>query len=166
MNARLFKFYLMGRSVDDLQRMNHAFTLGLIVRAKVEGDWDERRLVYTNELLDGVKDRVKMTQLEAVHFVADQLGVAHASFRERFMRYLESGDEAVLGELAIKNVKQYRESIDLLLHLTGQNNPVKKVETKHTVKVEQSEPKPEPQKALPPAPDNATLLGLLDVPEK
>jgi hypothetical protein len=168
LNARLFKLYLMGKSLDEIQRTNKAFTLGMMVQAKIEGDWDLRKTEYQGELLDGVKDRVKQTQLESIHFVSDQLGLAHARFRDALMKYLETGDESALGGMGISNMKQYKESIDLLMQLTGQDN-TKKVQGQvtHTVVTEQ---KPSPQiieaTVVKEIPSNRDMLALLDVPEK
>jgi hypothetical protein len=162
MNARLFQLYLMGKSLDEIQRTNKAYTLGMMVQCKVDGNWDERLDEYMQELLDGVKDRVRQTQLEAIYFTTDQLSLTHARFRQGMMKYLETGDESHLGDLVIKNAKQYREAIELMMLLTGQDNPTKKVEQKVTHKVEVVEEKAKP-KELPSAPGD--LLKLLDVAE-
>jgi hypothetical protein len=163
LNARLLKMYLMGKSLDEIQRTNKTFTLGMMVQAKLEGQWDERKLQYQTDLLDKVQERVKQTQLEAIHFASDQLGLAHAKFRERMSQYLETGDESVFQGMVIGNMKDYREYLSLLRELTGQDS-TKSV--KHTHKVEKTEPE---EKTIvveaKVVPTNVELLALLDAPE-
>lgn len=167
-NARLFELYLMGKTLDQIQRTNKAFTLGMMVQAKIDGDWDNRLVIYQQELLDGVKERVKQTQLEAIYFVSDQLSFTHAKFRKAMLRYLETGDEGELGGLVISNPKQYRETIELLLQLTGQDNPTKKTESKVTHKVEVVDAQDKAKELAAPAepPSAGSLLRLLDSGEK
>jgi len=62
--AQLFELYLNGSDTDEISRLNRNFTLGMIVGAKVDGLWDERKQAHIGTLLDTVRERVQQVQLE------------------------------------------------------------------------------------------------------
>jgi hypothetical protein len=136
--AQLFNLYLNGSSCEEIQRLNPNFSLGMIARAKVDGLWDERREAHVRELLETVRERVQQVQLESVSFTADLLASANKMFGDRLKRYIQTGDPNELGDLKIDSLKQYKDAVDLLLKLTGQDRENKmtvKGEVKQTLEV-------------------------------
>lgn len=125
LQMQLFELYLNGYSCEQIASLNRGIRLGAIVRAFKEGDWMNKRGAYINHLLENVKDRVQQVQCEAVVFASDLLAVAHKMFGGKLQRYLQTGDESELGGLAINSLKQYKETVDLLLKLTGQDGTKK-----------------------------------------
>jgi len=122
--AQLYNLYLNGSTCEEINRLNPNFSLGMIVRAKVEGLWDDRRDKHINELFESVRERVQQVQMESVVFTTDLLAGANKMFGDKLKRYLQTGDERELGDLRIDSLKQYRDAVDLLLKLTGQDRKV------------------------------------------
>jgi hypothetical protein len=117
----LFELFLNGATCEEIHRLNPHLPFGAIIRARVEGEWDRRRNEAYAVALDGARERVQQTQLAAISFAADLLATAHKQFGDRFKRYLQTGEESVLGELKIETLKQYKDSIEMFLKLTGQD---------------------------------------------
>jgi hypothetical protein len=69
--------------------------------------------------------------MESVMFSADLLASANKMFGDKLKKYIQTGDERELGTLKIDSLKQYRDAVELLLKLTGQD---KKVEITGQVK--------------------------------
>lgn len=122
--AQLFNLYLNGSTCEDIVKLNPNFTLGMVARAKVEGLWDERREKHINHLFENVRERVQQVQMESVMFSADLLASANKMFGDKLKSYLQTGDDRELGTLRIDSLKQYRDAVELLLKLTGQNRKV------------------------------------------
>lgn len=118
---QLFELYLRGTSLEQIARINAPhLKLGHVVRAAVEGGWYERRELYVQGMLDGLRGRVQQTQGEAVDFLADYLAVFHKLYGDRFKRFLQNGDEKELGGMMPTNLGQYRVILELMLKATGQ----------------------------------------------
>ena len=132
--AELFSLYLNGSTTEEIAALNPNFNLGMIVRAKVDGLWDQRRDAHLDALFSGVRDRVQQVQMESVLFTSDLLASANKMFGDKIKKYIQTGDESYLGTLKIDSLKQYRDAVDLLLKLTGQDKKMEiKGETKTTV---------------------------------
>jgi hypothetical protein len=132
--AELFSLYLNGSSTEEIAALNPNFSLGMIVRAKVDGLWDMRREEHLDRLLSTVKDRAMQVQLESVVLTSDMLASANKMFGNKFKKFLQTGDDKELGTLKIDSLKQYRDAVDLFMKLTGQDKKMEiKSDTKTTV---------------------------------
>lgn len=143
-SASMFALFLQGHTCDDIAKLNPGFGLGAIVRARIEDDWDARRIEHTQELLDGIRQTVQRAQLGAMQFVADGLAAFQKLAGEKFQKYLQTGDVKDLGDFKDMNFKTYKELLELLLKLTGQDTSTKKVqgfvEHRHTLEQTQQNP--------------------------
>jgi len=124
-SAKFFQLYLQGHSTQEIAKLFPAFGLGMIVRSRVEDGWDAQRDAHLQNLLGNIRQVAQKTQLEAVRFVADGLAVFQRLAGEKFQRYLQSGDVKDLGEYEGISFKQYKELLELLLKLTGQDSTKK-----------------------------------------
>jgi hypothetical protein len=132
--AELFSLYINGSTTEEIAKLNPNFSLGMVVRAKVDGLWDQRRDAHLDHLFSTVRDRVSQVQMESVVFTSDLLASANKMFGDKIKKYIQTGDEAELGTLKIDSLKQYRDAVELLLKLTGQDKKIEvKGETKTTV---------------------------------
>ncbi len=116
-----YQMYLAGASCQDIQKSNTGFTLGQIVRCRLEGDWDNLRAEYQARLYTGVADAVKQAQMESVKFLALRLTASHKFHTDRLLKFIQSGDEKLVEGLGVDNFKQYQETLDTLMKATGQN---------------------------------------------
>jgi hypothetical protein len=121
LEAELFQLYLNGIGLEDIVRLNKGLRLGAVARAAVEGNWYERRRAYADSLLGSVVPRVQQVQAEAIVFAADLLAAAHRLHGEKIRKFLQTGDEAELGDFAVRSIDQYRKGVELLLKMTGQD---------------------------------------------
>lgn len=120
----MYELYLNGHSFEEIQKVNKrkgsTFELGQIVDAGIRYEWAARRRDHQQDLFDSIALKVRQTQVESVSFTADLISAAHKQYGERLKSYLQSGDENDLGDLKIQSMKMYREAVDMLMKLTGQ----------------------------------------------
>ena len=121
--AALFEGFLNGQSCEEMALLNRGWQLGAIVRACVEGDWHARKSQHLDSILHQVKSRVEQVQVESVLFTANLLAAANKKHGIALRKYLISGDEKDLDGLAINSLKAYKEAVELLMKLTGQDTP-------------------------------------------
>lgn len=120
--AGLYALFLRGISCDEISRINPGFNLGIIIRARIENDWDSQKALYTKQLLEGVRERVKQVELEAVEYAIHRMSAEHKLKGDRLKKFLQSGDPADLQglEVELMGTKGYKEAIENLLKITGQ----------------------------------------------
>jgi hypothetical protein len=134
--ANFFQLYLRGHTCEEIAAQNPAFGLGIIVKAKVDFDWDRQRDEHVQNLLDNIRQVVQTSQLEAVQFVAEGMAVYQKLAGDKFKRYLQSGTVEDLGDFKDISFKTYKDLLELLLKLTGQDATKKVqgvVEHRHSV---------------------------------
>ena len=120
--AKFFSLFLKGETIEEIVRLNRGYSLGQIVEARVDGDWDARRERYLQDLLDNTRSLVQQTALESIRFVADQLAVAHKRHGEAARRYIQTGDETHLTGFTVESLKDYKSAVETFQKLTGQDN--------------------------------------------
>jgi len=120
LNAKLFQLFVNGKSCEEIRRLNLNLTLGQIVHARIEGDWDRRRTEHLEHLLTQTTARIQQVTVETADFVADLLAVANREHGDKLRRYLQSGDPNDLGDFKIDNIPQLKQAIEVLQKLTGQ----------------------------------------------
>lgn len=123
--SKFFELFLHGHSCAEIQQMNPSFELGAIVAARVVGQWDDKRDAYLAGLLARGAERVQQVRLESIYFISNMLAATNKLHGEKFKRYLQNGDPQELDGITIRSFKEYKEVVDVLLKLTGQD--VKKV---------------------------------------
>jgi len=120
LNAKMFGLFLQGRTCEEIRRLNQAITLGQIVAARIEGDWDRRRSEHLDRLLTETSLRVQQSTLETANFVCDLLAVADKEHGDKLRLYLQTGDKKDLGEFKIDSIFNLKQTIEVLQKLTGQ----------------------------------------------
>jgi hypothetical protein len=137
--AQFFGLWLQGYPTWEIAKQNPAFGLGIIVKARLDFDWDKQRDQHTLDLMTSVQETVKRASLEGIQFAADGMAVFHKMTGARFKRYLQTGDESILGDWREMSFKSYKDLVELMMKLTGQDSKQKvSGEIQHTVV--QSEP--------------------------
>lgn len=121
--TKFFQVFLAGHNCEEIHRLNpNGFSLGAIVRARVENDWDERRREHQETLMSRVRERVQQITLETVERVANEMAASNKLINDRVLRYLQSGDEAELAGSGVGSMKHLKEMVELLQKLTGQDS--------------------------------------------
>jgi len=142
--AKFFELYLNGHGCSEIQKLNPSFPLGLIVKARLDYEWDRARQDYILDLMKGIRTKVQQSQLEAIAFAADAMSTFHKLAGDKFKKFLQTGDASELGEYKF-NFRNYKEFVEMLMKMTGQDSVKSKVsgEIYHHHQVEQvSAPEP------------------------
>ena len=164
--AELYGLYLNGMSCEEIQRANPGLKLGQIVRAFRDGDWYNRRVDYMQALLDGVRPRVQQIHSEGIIFAGHVLAMLNKRLGTKVLKYLQSGDEEDLGEMKNWGLAQYKQMVDILQKLTGQDNSKKLSVSAHvqhqgTVNHQEASPAASPVLGPPTSEDAARILEAL-----
>jgi len=120
--AKLFGLYLNGLTLTEIWEQNQHFSLGQVVNSAVTDRWDLLKGDYNKRLLEQVSERAVLAQAEGVNFVVNMLTAAHKLHGEKAKKYLQTGKIEDLGPMAAMNVKSYKDLVELLQKLTGQEN--------------------------------------------
>jgi hypothetical protein len=116
-----YQMYLAGASCAEIQKSNQGFTLGQIVRCRLDGNWDVLRAEHQAKLYAGVTDAVRQAQMESVKFLALRMAASHKFHTEKLLKFIQTGDEKLIDGLGIKDFKQYQETLATLMKVTGQD---------------------------------------------
>lgn len=116
---KLYSLFLSGHSCSEIQELNKAFSLGQILVARMEGEWDRRRKEHLDSLFENVRSRVQQTTLESVSFIADQIAAVHKMHGDKAKKYLVSGDPKDFDDFGAGDIKGYKVLIEALQKITG-----------------------------------------------
>lgn len=135
---KFFNLFVHGINCEEIVKVNpNGFSLGAIVRARVENNWDEKRLEHQRNLLAKSRENVQQTLLETVEQLTLEMKVYNKLKREKLLRYLQTGDEGELAGVGIGSTKHLKEVAEALLKLTGQDTKKQEiggtVEHRHVV---------------------------------
>jgi len=130
--ARLFELFLNGSDARDIQRLNKAYPLGAILDSQIRYRWTEKKDTYANALQDRIREKVMNAQLETTELMTDLLAAARRRYSDKLKKYIQTGDEKDLGDIAaIDSLKDLLKISEGLLKITGQDR-VKSVKTDNT----------------------------------
>lgn len=113
---------MQGYSTEEILRLNPNFGalgLGLIVRARIEHDWDLQREKYVAELMGTVRQTVEKATLETIQLAVDGIAVYRKLVGDKFKRYLQSGDVDDLGDMKDMSFKQFKDMVSIMKELTS-----------------------------------------------
>lgn len=158
-SAEFLNLYLNGYTCEEIRNLNPGFKLGIIVKARIEHEWDKHKKEYIDTLMTQTRESVQKIQLEAIRFASDGMSVHQRVLGSAFKKYMQTGNEEDLGTHKDQiNIRNYKEYVALLMQLTGQDGK-KQVsgEINHNVNVS------DPAKVVDAAAvDGASLLQMLD----
>lgn len=125
---KFFELYLNGNDVDDIVKLNPAFSKSMINWSRLKYNWDAMRVEYISKLQSRIVDKVLKAQLEATSLYADVISAANKKHSENLQKYLQTGDEKYLAKtLSINNVAQLQKAVEGLQKVTGQDRNTKSI---------------------------------------
>lgn len=131
-SANFFGLFLTGNSIGEIHRLNKAFPYEAILWAAIKYDWHQKRDEYALDLQSQTAQKVMMAQLETAGLMADLLSAANRKHGDKIKKYIQTGNEADLGDsLTIENLHSLMKIAESLQKVTGQANTVK-VKTENT----------------------------------
>jgi hypothetical protein len=149
LSVKLFELFLHGLTCDEISALNKGvYLVEQILEARLRDGWDERRQEYVNSLFDNIVGRVTQAQAESVSFLTDMLAVAHRQHGDKLRLFLQDGDETHLGDFKINGFQTYKNVVDTLMKLTGQDKDKDKSANKKPIQPEVSEKEDEPAISL------------------
>jgi hypothetical protein len=119
--AQMFQLYLQGKGCEEIRRLNPGFTLGSIVAARVLGKWDAARARHMESLFVNIRQRVQQAAMETTDALCDYLAAKNKFMRDRVLRYIQTGDESLIEGLKLGDIKGYKELVEALMKVTGQD---------------------------------------------
>ena len=154
--AKMFELFLQGKELEEIRRLNPGFSLGAIAAARLQGGWDQQRDQHLQDLLGKVRGRVQQSFLETVDLFCDLLAAKNKVHRDKVLKFIQSGDERELADLNLGGMKGYKDIIEGLAKLTGQDQN-RKVSGSVTLQVET----PRANQPMAPADAAAIISALL-----
>lgn len=120
--AQFFSLFLQGYGTEEISRQNPGLGvigLGLIVRARIEFDWDGEREKHARDLMSATRLALEKATLDGIQFASDGMAVFHRLVGDRFRKYLQTGDPEHLGDLKDMSLRTYRAFVELLKELSA-----------------------------------------------
>lgn len=142
---QFYSLFLDGSTLTEISDLNPQVGLGTIVNSAIEGGWDLKRKQYLDELYNRAKDRAIQVVAEGAGFIATLLSVAHKKHGVKLKKFLQTEDPKELIEcMTIDGLRTYKEAVEVLMKLTGQDS-IKRVQVTGEVTHTETSPKePEP----------------------
>lgn len=111
----MYALYVNGHSCEKIFEANdRVYPLGQIVDAKIRYNWDERKDEHLNALHEAVTTAVIKAKSDVVTHLADMLAVAHKKIGTKLQKYLQTGDESLLGGFDPSNLTEYSKIVAML----------------------------------------------------
>lgn len=136
LSMQMYQLFLEGYTCKDIAKVNSSFSEKDIVYFRVKNNWDAEKEEYALKLRLQVQDKMAKQKLESVEFLTNMLAVTHKQQREQMLRYLQSGKAEDLPETWIKGSKGYKETIEILQKITGEDKVSKhKIESESNINI-------------------------------
>lgn len=121
---QFFQLFLNGSSCEDIVRLNpNGFSLGAIVRARLENNWDQYLAEHKIELMAKIRDRVQQVTFETVDRLTLEMAASNKLTTDAVKKYLQTGDVAELKNTGVGSIRHLKDAIEMLQKLTGQDQP-------------------------------------------
>lgn len=125
LQAQMFELFLDGYDCKEISKQNPHFSEKDILYCRIKYKWDNERDLYAFKLRDLVKKRLEQTKLESIEYITNMLAVHHKVSKDQMLRYLQSGKEEDIPTQWIKNPNSYKNVIEILQKLTGEDKVTK-----------------------------------------
>lgn len=151
LNAKFFALYLMGKSTEEIRKMNPQYTLGQIVDARVSGDWDNLKEEHLRKLLQETMGRVQQVAFEGANLLLDLLQATDNEELDHIRKYAQSKNPDDLGRIKIADIRDYKRVVETVQRLLGQDKSPVNV----TVPISNNIPSAPPTASRPPTASEA-----------
>lgn len=124
--AKIYELFLNGTPIDEICKINKSLPRGSILHARIKFRWDDSRESYMQELHNRTKEKVIRAQLETTTLISDLLVAATKKHQTKIQKFLQTGNEADLGEdLNINSITNLLKLAEGLQKITGQDRTTK-----------------------------------------
>lgn len=116
-----YALFAQGMSCEEIQRLNpNGFSLGAIVRARLDNNWDDKLIQHQVSLAENARTRLQQIQLETVERLALELAASNKLVSDKVKKFIQTGDVAEIAGMGIGSQRHLKEAIEMLQKLTGQ----------------------------------------------
>jgi len=119
----LFHLYLLGYSCQDIHDEFPAYDLPLLLYARVQHSWDERRRDYKKRLSASVLEDASATAFSTVKTIMELVHASSVQMRRDLMRYLENPEKNKPPEFLPRSPRELGNLVSLLKELTAVPQP-------------------------------------------
>lgn len=114
----LYELFLLGYSIDDLNRKYPQYPVGKIALTAALNSWVKDREKLANSVYDRIKARIVRSTVEQVEFLTDMISVSATENTEEMRKYLADPTKTPPPQMRIKNIKEYQQVIEMLVKVT------------------------------------------------
>src|SRR5271165_17752 len=114
MSAQLYELFLIGKTCREIAALNPTISLGLIVRARIEDEWDRQKFEYIMGLQKLTHDKVTKMQLEVMGHIALNFAVHHKLNEPSLLKFMQTGNKEDLAGVFPIPYKQLIEFVSKL----------------------------------------------------
>ena len=119
LQLKLFELFMCGNSCEAIRKLNPNLSLGQIVHARVEHEWDRQLQEHLEGLYGGIRARLTQVTLETSMTVANMLAAKNKLYQDKLLKYIQSGDESYIQDIGLGGIDGYRKLVEILQKLTG-----------------------------------------------
>lgn len=121
LSSQMFQLFLEGYSCAEIAKMNPPFGEGDILICREKFNWDKEKDLYIMELQNRVKDKLLKTKLESLDFLTNTLSASHKYYNQKMLKYIQTGKEDDKPENLIAGPKAYKDIVESITKLTGED---------------------------------------------
>lgn len=114
----LYELFLLGYSVEDLNRKYPQHQVGQIALTAALNGWVNDREKLASSVYDRIKARIIRSTVEQVEFLTDMVSVSATENTSEMRKYLQDPTKSPPPQMRIKNIKEYQQVIDMISKVT------------------------------------------------
>jgi hypothetical protein len=120
-----FQLFLNGSDLKEVHRLNKAFPYESVLWAYVKYDWETQKTKYMQDQMEQIRTKVVKATLDTTSLVTDLLAAAQKKHGDKLKKYLQTGNEADLGDaLNVRSINELLKTAEALQKITGQDKTV------------------------------------------
>ena len=138
LSKEMLNLFVAGSTCLEIQNLNQGITEKDVVYCRVRNRWDEQREEYVQSWTQKIKLKLLNQKLESLDHVTNIIQAYHKSENEQLLRYIQTGKEEDKPKTWIHGSKSYKETIEILQKLTGEDR-VQKIKTEQNINVQSNQ---------------------------
>lgn len=139
--AQMFELFLEGYTCAAIAKINPPFREGDLLYLRKRYEWDRNRDEFTFNLQVQMGSKLAKAKLESLEFITNQMAVVHKEFREKSLKYLQTGKEEDKPEHWITSPSAYKGLLEAMQKITGEDRVTSQnIRSEAKVTLESSQP--------------------------
>lgn len=115
LQERFFRVFLNGSTCEQIFKLNgKKYSLGAIVSARIEGNWDELIKTNAQEMIAQTMAKVTSARIESVNLLSTLISATIQAETNKVLTFLQTQDQDDLGVFRLDGVKGLKDALDTL----------------------------------------------------